>query len=111
MHNFDIQLGEEILYKNEDNNYIMRDNSDEHVATVLTNKRLLMFINIDEYPDYKKILESRGIDTSSIKELIMEISLDDIVKIEKEEKYDKYILNDNNCFYITDKEIGEKISK
>lgn len=111
MHNFDIQVGEEILYKDELDNKIKRDNKNEHVATILTNKRLLMFINTDEYPDYKKILESRGVDTSNIKELIMEISLDDIVRIDNEDKYDKYILNDENCFYITNKIISEKIGK
>lgn len=105
MFDFKLNIGEEIEIISNDS---ILKHSDEGicVTVVITNQRLLIL-------DFPKDLESfrvgRDIIKPSFKEVLFEVSLEDIVDIEPGEEFDKYMFKNEQSFYLADLQIRNYI--
>lgn len=98
MFDFKLNLYEEIEIISNDS-ILKQDEEGMCVTVVITNQRLLIL-------DFPKDLESfrfgKVIMKPSIKEVLFEVPLEDIVEIEPGEEFDKYVLKDEQSFYLAD---------
>ncbi|MBE6150412.1 MAG: hypothetical protein E7162_01155 [Firmicutes bacterium] len=111
MYEYNKLNGEEVVLISDDA-VLKVDDKEENISVIVTNMRLLLF----DYPninmDYQEVLRiSRGVNYISKKEIILELSIFDIKSIEKERDFDKYILKNNNYFYIRDEKVKEYLNK
>jgi len=109
MYEFEKLKDEEILLIS-DNTILKKDEKDINISTVVTNKRLLLLDYPSSVNNYEEALRTtRNQEYLKKKEIILEVNLSDIKEI-IEEDYDKYLLSNNNYFYIKDNEVKNKIN-
>lgn len=91
-----------------DHTLIKYHDSVQKVSTVITNKRLLIL-------DYPKDVESfrfgKEVPSPMKKEILFETELENIISIQKESDFDKYILKDTNYFYLNDDTVTNYLLK
>lgn len=111
MYNFNKLDNEEILLIS-DESVLRKDDKEEKISTIVTNKRLILLDYPDASNNYEEAMRtSRGADYIQQKEPILTIDLDDIKEIINENNFDKYVLNTSNYFYLSDNEIKNKINE
>lgn len=102
---------EEIMFIS-DNTFLKMDDYEKNVSTIITNQRFLLLDYPSDINNYQEILRlASGANYIKYKELILDVFLDDIVDINVEEKYDKYILSNTNYFYLKDDKVKEFMSR
>jgi len=111
MYNFNKLDNEEILLIS-DESVLRKDDKEEKISTIVTNKRLILLDYPDASNNYEEAMRtSRGADYILQKEPILIIDLDDIKEIINENNFDKYVLTTSNYFYLNDKEIKNKLAE
>ena len=111
IYNFNKLDNEEILLIS-DESVLKKEDKEETISTIVTNKRLILLDNPDATNNYEEALRtSRGIDYVLQKEPILVVNLDEINDIINENNFDKYVLNTSNYFYLSDNEIKHKINE
>ena len=111
IYNFNKLDNEEILLIS-DESILKKDDKEEKISTIVTNKRLILLDYPDASNNYEEVMRtSRGADYILQKEPILTIDLDDIKEIINENNFDKYVLTTSNYFYLNDKEIKTKINE
>lgn len=110
MYEFEKMPGEEIvLISNE--SVLKKDGKDKGISTILTNQRLLLLDYPSAVNNYKEALKSRGASYIMRKEVILAVDLQDIVRVETDENYDKYVMANTNYFYLRDDQIRDAFKK
>lgn len=93
-----------------DESLLKHDDMFKNISTIVTNKRIILLDYPSASNNYQEALRtSRGVDYLPKKEVILESNLDNIIKIEKCNDYDKYILLNGTYFYLKDKEVKSVI--
>ena len=111
MYNFNKLDNEEILLIS-DESVLRKDDKEEKISTIVTNKRLILLDYPDASNNYEEAMRtSRGADYILQKEPILVVNLDEINDIINENTFDKYVLNTSNYFYLNDNEIKIKINE
>lgn len=111
MYNFNKLDNEEILLIS-DESVLRKDDKEEKISTIVTNKRLILLDYPDASNNYEEAMRtSRGADYVLQKEPILVVNLDEINDIISENDFDKYVLNTSNYFYLNDNEIKNKINE
>lgn len=109
MYEFEKLKDEEILLIS-DNTILKKEEKEVNISTVVTNKRLLLLDYPSSVNNYEEALRTtRNQEYLKKKEIILEVNLSDIKEI-IEEDYDKYLLSNNNYFYMKDNEVKNKIN-
>ncbi len=106
MYNFK-KIKNEKIEKIEDDCVLLFNNKERSISAILTNKRLILL----DYPDgtdYQETLRiSNGVNYMRNKEEFYSININDILNAEN----DKYILKDNNYFFLKTNDINKTIIK
>lgn len=111
MYNCNKLDNEEILLIS-DESVLRKDDKEEKISTIVTNKRLILLDYPEESNNYEEALRtSRGADYVLKKEPILVVNLEYIKEIISENTFDKYVLTTSNYFYLNDNEIKTKINE
>jgi len=111
MYNFNKLDNEEILLIS-DESVLRKDDKEEKISTIVTNKRLILLGYPDATNNYEEVLRtSRGADYVLHKEPILIVDLYDIKEVISENDFDKYVLHTSNYFYLNDNEVKIKIKE
>jgi len=111
LYNFNKLDNEEILLIS-DESILRKDDKEEVISTIVTNKRLILLDYPEESNNYEEAMRtSRGADYILQKEPILIINLEEIKEIVNENNFDKYMLITSNYFYLNDNEIKTKINE
>lgn len=109
IYNFNKLDNEEILLIS-DESILKKEDNEEKISTIVTNKRLILLDYPDGSNNYEEAMRtSRGVDYILQKEPILIVDLEDIKEVINENNCDKYILNTSNYFYLNDNEIKNKL--
>ncbi len=104
MYNFKKIKGEKIKYIS-DSAILKKDKDLINISVILTNKRLILLDYPSSVNNFEEVLRtSRNVEYIREKEPILIVDLRDIDHIENEE-FDKYILKDENYFYLQDDQL------
>jgi len=107
MYNYELKSNEKIERIFDD--ILLKTNKDIlNVSLIITNMR---FIILSIPKDMESFRVGRMINYQNTKEVIFETNLSNIKNIEKEEDYCKYILQNNNYFYLNSDEIYKFINQ
>lgn len=105
----DIKLLEDEKIELVSNNSLIKYSKEVvNVSSVITNKRLLL---LDFPKDLENFRVGRVIMNPIKKEVIFEADLLDIIDLEKNSEFDKYLLKNGSYFLIKDSEIKEYMLK
>ena len=111
MYNFKIMDGEEIILIS-DNSLLKKDEDIVEISTILSDKRMILLDFPSKDNNYEEALRtSRGVDYFKMKEVILEINLQDIKDLIPEKEFDQYILTNGNYFYLKDEKIKKEVKK
>jgi hypothetical protein len=111
MYNFQLENNEDVVYVN-NNVYVKEIDNDIEVSLVLTNKRLLLFKDVNKELEYKELFRiTKGVSYSPNNELFFEINIDSIIDIQPIDFYDKYIFKDGNYILISSEELFKIMTK
>lgn len=98
MFDFKLNISEEIEIISNDS-ILKQVEEGISVTVVITNQRLLI---LDFPKDLESFRRGREIMKPFVKEVLFEVSLEDILGIEPGEEFDKYVLKDEQNFYLAD---------
>ena len=101
MYNYELKENEKII-KIFDDILLKTGNDNIDVSIIITNIR---FIILSIPKDTESFRVGRVINNPNYKEIIFETDINNIIDIEKEDNYYKYILKDSNYFYLNNNEI------
>ena len=99
MYEFDKLNNEKIILISDDS-FLKVDENWKNISSIVTNKRLILLdypSNINNYEETLRV--SRGMDYVRKKEVLFNINLDEIIKMEMD---GKYLLKDGNYFHLKD---------
>ena len=107
MYNFNLEENEKIERIFDD--ILLKINNDiKSVSVIITNIR---FIILSIPSDIESFRVGRMINYPNFKEVIFECNINDIINIEKENNYYKYILSNTNYFLLNTNEIYKFINQ
>lgn len=99
MYEFDKLKNEKIVLIS-DNSFLKINDNWNSISTIITNKRLLLLDYPSKVSNYQETMRvSRGMDYIQKKEVLFKVNLNEILKIEKD---NKYLLKNGNYFYLND---------
>ena len=101
MYNIELKSNEQII-EIFDDILLKTGNDNINVSVILTNIR---FIILSIPKDKESFRVGRVINNPNYKEIIFETDINNIIDIEKEDDYYKYILKDTNYFYLNSNKI------
>ena len=107
MYEFEKLPNEEIVIISDDS-LLKVDQDNIPISTIITKKRMLLLDYPKKSNDFNEVMRiAKGMDYIRKKEVLLAVLLTEISKIEKDEDYDKYILNNGNYFYLKDDTIKQ----
>ena len=107
MYNYELKENEKII-KIFDDILLKKGNDNIDVSIIITNMR---FIILSIPNDIESFRVGRVINNPNYKEIIFETDINNIIDIEKEDNYYKYILKDTNYFYLNSNKIYNFINQ
>lgn len=107
MYNYELKENEKII-KIFDDILLKTGNDNIDVSIIITNIR---FIILSIPKDTESFRVGRVINNPNYKEIIFETDINNIIDIEKEDNYYKYILKDTNYFYLNSNKIYNFINQ
>ena len=107
MYNYELKENEKII-KIFDDILLKKGNDNIDVSIIITNIR---FIILSIPKDTESFRVGRVINNPNYKEIIFETDINNIIDIEKEDNYYKYILKDTNYFYLNSNKIYNFINQ
>ena len=99
---------EEELYLNT-KSFLVKEDKREDIILILTNKRLIILIDIENNQMYKSYLEKKRGRKVEEKYMNMEFKIEDFVRIEVLRDRQLFILRGGNTLVIDDVKVLEKI--
>ncbi len=91
---------------------LLWNNKKRKVCIVVTNFRFIIYFDINKEDSQSEMLRiSRAISYLPKYEVLLELNKEEIIKIEKETEFDKYILKNNNYFYLNSEKIYNHINQ